>query len=196
MIAAVRAFRCFVLKLQKVFYLQTSCQGYDWLQLTAALWKHRKALFESTHQHRDYWKNPRSSVPVWESVIIQHHPFKQRHRFYMTCILLVYFDGPRQSRKNWGLQNITIYRQVSHITMKWEKPLILLTAIIQLHKLHQSSWFKSADESLSSLANIAHVTLFKLHVAFASASHFATNLPSVPFCDSLSPDVFASQLEL
>lgn len=127
MIAAVRAFRCFVLKLQKVFYLQTSCQGYDWLQLTAS-----------------------------------------------------------QSRKNWGLQNITIYCQVSHITMKWEKPLILLTAIIQLHKLHQSSWFKSADESLSSLANIAHVTLFKLHVAFAAASHFATNLPSVPLTLSLS----------
>lgn len=143
MTAAVRAFRCtcfksffssnkhaqihplwllihWCWKLQKVFYLQTSCQGYDWLQLTAALWKHRKALFESTHQHRDNWKNPRSSVQIWESVIIQHHPFKQRHKFYMTCILLVYFDGPRQSRKNWGLQNITIYRQVT-VTSPWSE---------------------------------------------------------------------------
>lgn len=151
--------------------------------LKAALWKHRKALFESTHQHRDCWKNPRSSVQIWESVIIQHHPFKQQHKFYMTCILLVYFDGPRQSRKDWGLQNITIKWQSHH---QWEKPPMLLTAIIQLHKRHRSSWFKSADESLSSLENVAHVTLFKLHVAFASASHFATNLPSVPLTLLLS----------
>lgn len=126
---------------------------------------------------RLYWRALTNTVQIWESVIIQHHPFKQRHKFYMTCILLVYFDGPRQSRKNWGLQNITIYRQV--------------TAIIQLHKPHRSRWFKSADESLSSLENIAHVTLFKLHVAFVSASHFATNLPSVPLTlSSLMPVLF------